>query len=50
MWLRFQHLNTLLYFLLTKYHDDIIAIPNEKLWCYFDRETMKPYADDYWFD
>lgn len=50
MWLRFQHLNTLLYFLLTKYHDDITAIPNEKLWCYFDRETMKPYADDYWFD
>lgn len=50
MWLKFQHLNTLIYYILTKYKDDIVEMPENHLWCYIDPQTMKPFSDDYWLD
>lgn len=49
MYLQFSGLNKLLYFLLTKYEDNITFIPENELWTYVNPETMKPYDDDFWF-
>lgn len=51
MWIQFQDLNTLIYFLITKYKDNIIFIneENNSLWCYINPSTMQPFEDSYWF-
>lgn len=49
MWIEFDNLNELSYFLLTKYESDIIKIKDsDELWAYVNPHTLKPYDDVYW--
>lgn len=49
MWLKFENLNELVYFLITKYKENIKKVKGGTLWCYLNPKTLSPYADDYWF-
>lgn len=49
IYLQFKGLNSLIYFLLTKYEDNITFIPDNELWAFVNPKTMKPYEDDFWF-
>lgn len=64
MWRKFDGINEMIYFLITKYNKNIIYIDaadvpdiinkdvtsNMKLWSYINPKTMKPFNDDYWFN
>lgn len=53
LWLRFENLNEMIYFLITKYENNIVKInlENEEqmIWSYLNPKTMLPFKDDYWF-
>lgn len=49
MCLEFENMNTLIYHLITKYENDIVSAPDNKLWAYVSPKTMTAYDDDYWF-
>lgn len=46
--LHFSGVNSLVYFLITKYKDNIVKINGNKLWAYINKETLVPYDDSYW--
>lgn len=57
MWVEFSNMNELIYYLITKYEDNICSLgidedaPNRtpSLWSYVNPKTMSPLPDDYWF-
>lgn len=57
MWTQFTYMNELIYYLITKYEDNICSLgvdeaaPNKtpSLWAYINPKTMSPLPDDYWF-
>ena len=53
LWLHFDNLNEMIYYLITKHQDNIVRIDLEdekqEIWAYINPETMLPFEDEYWF-
>lgn len=49
LWIKFNNLNELIYYLITKYSNYINEIKDNAIWVYINPKTMKPFEDTYWF-